>query len=337
MKGRNSQLMRIFKILTLLETHRFGLSVAEITAKLDERGLEVSKRTVYRDLEGLRASGFPLAEKGKTGDQGTKWILETGSQLAHQLTLTLPELWSLYFARHALKNLENTPVYKNLDTTFNKIKDKLGTSAQAFLDDLGSEIKFETGPKLSQGISGEIIDTIKAGCGERQMLRIEYASAHSQTKKIRKVGPQFIYFSKGTFYLVARDPHAQQNKIFSLSRVYSAELLDEPFEGEQIDPAEYYAHSFGVFRGEQAECVRIQFAKKIAPFIKERIWHKSQRVEEQEDGGIILEMQIAPTPELTQWILSYASDCKVLEPESLKNEIMTRSREIYETYRKKVA
>jgi hypothetical protein len=43
MKGRNSQLMRIFKILTLLETHRFGLSVAEITAKLDERGLAVSK------------------------------------------------------------------------------------------------------------------------------------------------------------------------------------------------------------------------------------------------------------------------------------------------------
>ena len=32
---------------------------------------EVTKRTVYRDLEALKAAGFPLDEKGKDTENGT--------------------------------------------------------------------------------------------------------------------------------------------------------------------------------------------------------------------------------------------------------------------------
>lgn len=337
MSGRNSQMMRVFKILNLLETHKYGLSAAEITARLEGRGLDVSKRTVYRDLEALMAAGFPLNEKGKTDDQGTKWVLETQSQLGQQLTLTLGELWSLYFARNALRHLENTPFYESLESTFNKIEEKLGTKAQEYLDDVSSEIKFEHGPKLGQTISSEIIETIKAACGERQMLNIEYASANSQTTRVRKVGPQFIYFSKGSFYLVAHDSEAATNKTFSLSRVKSAELLDECFEGDLVDPSGYFAHSFGIFRGESAEKVRLCFSRKIASYIKERIWHKSQKVHDHDDGSIDLELEVASTPELVQWIMSFSEDCKVIEPPMLREKIVNLSRNMIEMYRKDAA
>ena len=337
MSGRNSQMTRVFRILNLLETHKYGLSVAEITTKLENRGVEISKRTVYRDLEAIMAAGFPLSEKGKTDDQGTKWVLETQSHLGQPLTLTFSELWSLYFARNALKNLENTPFYENLESTFTKIEEKLGSKAQEYLNEVSAEIKFDEGPKLGSSISDEIIGTIKAGCGEKQLLNIEYASAHSQTKKIRKVGPLFIYFSKGAFYLVARDLDGNCNKTFSLSRISSAELLDEPYEGDDVDPSEYFAHSFGIFRGEEAETVRLSFCQRIAPYIKERIWHKSQSVDERDDGSIALTMKVAITPELIQWVLSYSSDCRVIEPESLQEKIMSLSREIIAMYGRNAA
>ena len=194
MRGRNSQMMRVFKIITLLETHRYGLSASELTAKLEERGLTVTKRTVYRDLEALCASGFPLLEKGKTDDQGTKWVLETHTQVVQQLTLTLGELWSLYFAKNALGYIEKTPFFDNLQAAFEKIEEKLGSKAQAYLAEVESEIKFEDGPKMESVMSPDLAETVKAGCGERQVLLIKYQSANSQTPRERKVGPHSIYF-----------------------------------------------------------------------------------------------------------------------------------------------
>lgn len=336
MKGRNAQMTRVFKILTLLENHRYGLSAAEISSKLAERGIEVSKRTVYRDLDALKVAGFPLDMKGKNDDQGTRWTLEKASSLSHHLILSSQELWGLYFARKLLSPLEKTPFYDDLVTTFEKIEEKLGTEAKNYLGELEEELKFDAGPQLGVGISSEIIDTVKAACGERQVLSVTYASAHSQTTRRRKLGPYFLYFAKGSFYFVAEDLEAGIPKTFSVSRILEAELLDEVFEKEMIQPSDYFSDSFGVFRGDDAKEVVLRFSGNIAPYIKERIWHKSQEVEDLEDGVIALSFNIALTPELIQWIVGFGKDCLVVQPEELKKEVVNKSLEIVELYRDKV-
>jgi|GEM_PF-3539200 len=51
MDNRNMQVARIFQVLTILQSSRNGKSVTEIEVALIDRGFEVQKRTVYRDID----------------------------------------------------------------------------------------------------------------------------------------------------------------------------------------------------------------------------------------------------------------------------------------------
>lgn len=67
--GRNAQLIRQWKILRLLALHRYGLTIEDLAGRM-----EVSTRTIRRDLDCLNAAGFDLfALKGETDSQ--RWVL----------------------------------------------------------------------------------------------------------------------------------------------------------------------------------------------------------------------------------------------------------------------
>ena len=60
---------------------------------------------------------------------------------------------------------------------------------------------------------------------------------------------------------------------------------------------------------------------EIRVYFKEKVWYESQRPVTQEDGSVILELQVAGTEETEFWIMSWGSKAEVIEPESLREEI----------------
>ena len=56
--------------------------------------------------------------------------------------------------------------------------------------------------------------------------------------------------------------------------------------------------AFSVFPGEKSSRVRVKFDPSIAPFIRESLWHPSQSLTDQPDGGVILEVDVAEPREL---------------------------------------
>src|SRR5580692_3546813 len=115
MQGRNAQVARIYRILNLLEGSPHGLSACEIRERLTERDVEVSKRTVYRDLEALSDAGFPLfpldSVDGQSDQHATRWVLERSAKINQYLALSAQELFALYLARGMLVPLKNTPLH----------------------------------------------------------------------------------------------------------------------------------------------------------------------------------------------------------------------------------
>ena len=69
--------------------------------------------------------------------------------------------------------------------------------------------------------------------------------------------------------------------------------------------------------------VRIWFSPEVAGYIREKIWHESQEIHQQDDGSIIFEAEIAGTQEVKFWVMSWGAHALVLEPESLREEIRT--------------
>jgi hypothetical protein len=63
-------------------------------------------------------------------------------------------------------------------------------------------------------------------------------------------------------------------------------------------------------------------------YVRERLWHPSQTFEEHEDGSLIVTLRVAATFEVRRWVLGFGAE--VLEPASLRREIVAEARKIAE-------
>jgi len=338
MAGRNSQVARIYCILDILSLNPQGMSAADIHLAASERGHKASKRTVYRDLELLAEAGFPLLQQGDKDLQGgVRWIFEKNTKVSNYLVLDYRELLGLYIARSALAPLKETPFYQDIDRVFEKITAKMSSKALDLLSELSTEIIFEPGPKWGLGLSSDVLDTVQAACSEQHWLEFSYRGVNDESANTRLAGPQFLYFAKGSLYLVAKDSKDGKIKLFSLPRMSHAKMMGEAYTEEQINPEEFFSASFGIFKGSKTESVVLDCSPTIAPYVRERSWHKSQRVVAKADGSISLHLDVAITPDLINWILSFGANVKVSSPASLIELVTKEAQSVIEQYSKRAA
>ena len=337
MSGRNSQVSRIYQVLTLLETSHYGLTMNDLREKVREAGYEVSVRSLYRDLEALQSFGLPLTETANTTSQGTRWKLDHHTKIGQYLALSGRELMALYLAKHLLAPLKDTPFYQDLAVVFGRIEAHLGEKGREMWGELEGELKVEPGPRWGLGLNPEIIDTVRAACAERHILEVTYASATSGTERQRRLGPHILYFAKGSLYLLAEDLEEAKVKVFALPRMKAATMLDDGYNAEAVDPDSYFAGSFGIFHGHTTVPVSIEFKPPVSMFVQERQWHRSQRVVNRTNNRIELNLEVALTPELVQWVLGFGAFARVIGPPELIEQVQQQAREVLDSYKKPAA
>lgn len=330
--SRNEQVNRILFLVRTLEGAPHGLTPKDLLSRAKAKGFDVGERTVYRDLEVLETI-FPLRLIDDPVTNAKRWVLEEHTRVSGHLVLSTKELFALFLSRGALAGLKQTPFYEDLQSLFKKIDERIGAKGVQHLQELDATVQFENIPQWGAGVDRTIVDALSSACAEGHVLEIEYASANSGITSKRKVGPHFLYYSKGALYLFAQDLKDYKIKTFALARFKSAEMLDEVFHGEPLDPDKYFAHSFGVFEGKTPERVSLLFNSKIGPYVKERTWHSTQ-VEVFNSNGVQLDFTLAYTPEFIQWVFGFASDCEVLGPESLKDLIRDRAESMIRIYKR---
>ncbi len=336
---RNSQLIRFQTVIHLLEGAPQGLTVSEIEERLKNRDIPATKRTIYRDLEAIGAAGFPIfTEDGEDG-QGQRFRLDRTTQVGQSLLLSPRDLVALYLAQKMLTPLQDTPFYEDLKSVFLKIEEKISPKGQEHLVELADEFRFEPHPRWGLGLDPDLLETVRASCAEGHVLGVEYDSVNSRTLRQRRLGPHYLYFAKGSLYLVAQDLEDPERrvKVFSVPRMKNAVMTDEAYDGKVILPEELFGDSFGLFRGGEKTVVEILFSPRAAPFVRERRWNASQRVVAKSDGSIVLKFELALTPDLTQWVLGFGPDAQVITPKALQDDLLCAAEQVVGNYRKKAA
>ena len=134
--------------------------------------------------------------------------------------------------------------------------------------------------------------------------------------------PYRVWYRSGGLYVVGLDHKTAEVRTFALDRIRHLETTGTRFEvPETFDFDAYIGSSFGVI-AEPATRVRIRFDRRWATYVEERTWHASQTLEHRRDGTLDLTMDVGGTPDLRTWVLSFGSGAEVLEPESLRAEVV---------------
>lgn len=112
----------------------------------------------------------------------------------------------------------------------------------------------------------------------------------------------------------------------ALDRVIEINESQTKYRKSLINWEEYFDDIIGVSKPREAlaEKVELLFSANQAPYIQTKPLHLSQKNRVQDDGSLIVELDLIPNYELTMKILSFGEKVKVLSPESLKEQVKER-------------
>ncbi len=111
-------------------------------------------------------------------------------------------------------------------------------------------------------------------------------------------------------------------------------VCEETFKiPSDFNAVDYLGSAWGTYLDADVETVKLKFDPKISKAVTETIWHPSQKNEFQPDGSLIMTFTIRVTLDFRDWVMGWGDKVKVLEPESLRSEIIKISKSLVKMYR----
>ena len=206
---------RLFQIIQLLRRRKV------VTARELAERLEVSERTVYRDVRDLVASGTPI-----DGEAGVGYTLRPGYDLP-PLMFDHAEIEALVLGARLVEGFGDA---------------ELGRAARSLLSQVENVLPKHLAPLLGAtrlyvpdvGRGRELSETllpVRTAVGQGQKLRISYARADGKKSK-RVVRPLGTFFWGSSWTLTAWCELRADFRNFRLDRISKVEVLDDRFEAE---------------------------------------------------------------------------------------------------------
>ena len=287
--------------------------------------MEVSTKTIHRDIQFMR-DRWDLPILYDPSYNGYKYTRTVDS--FPMLQINEGELFALLIAEKALQNYRGTVFEKRLSATFKKIANSLPDIVNIHLNEWDEALSFRhTG---ESEVEIELFDRICKATAKRWQLIIRYKKPNHKPEE-RTIDPYQIANINNEWYLYAFDHKRCDIRCFLPTRIESAETTGKIFERpSSFSLDNYLSSSFGVFKGDESYNIRIKFSKTIAPFIKEKNWHPTQKIKALKNGEVELQMSLSHLTDIKRWILGWGSQAKVLSPDELAKMIQAEAKAIIE-------
>jgi predicted DNA-binding transcriptional regulator YafY len=134
------------------------------------------------------------------------------------------------------------------------------------------------------------------------------------------------------YYLVAYDEEAGIVKNFRVDKMKEVKVSDRDADGdryEKFNPADYSRKIFGMYGGRE-ELVTIECRETLAGAVIDRFGIEPTFTKT--DFGFKLSIRVMVSPTFFSWILGFGADMRILAPESVKSELISKLREITDNY-----
>lgn len=269
---------RLLSVLLLLQAH------GRLTGRELARRLEVSARTVHRDMEALSAAGVPVfALRGARGG----WQLDEGWR-TRVPGLDPAELRALLMAQPRV--LGDARLAGAAQRALDKLMVALPAPLRAEAASIRQRLHVDTAGWYGMPEDLAMLPVVQEAVARDRKLAFRYLRAGRERVE-RTVDPLGLVAKGGIWYLVARKPEGFRT--YRVSRIEETRLLDQPFERPaDFDLATYWQSSIAEL---QKRWARYEVTLRVEPRAAEslRMWRSATPVGGNPDASGWVTLRVA--------------------------------------------
>ncbi|WP_206031082.1 YafY family protein [Rhodococcus sp. B10] len=296
--------------LVLLLRNRGRMSASQLAVEL-----EVSERTVLRDIDALSTSGFPVfAERGRHGG------FELLPGFTTDLTgLTAEEATALMSA-DASASLGMGSAFAS---AMRKVAASLPDEQRRVATSVADRVLVRPEGWLRDPERDEYLDVVQRGVFLGRRLRLDYAG-RSGTPSVRTVDPIGLVYAAGHWYLMATVDGDERT--YRVSRIRRAELLDDDARrSTRVDLGALWDAGRRRFRSSR-DTVSVRL--RVRPDQLDHVAATAIRVDETSaphDGWIGLDALFGGVAHACSTVWMLGDDCELLGPEDVRAAVFDRA------------
>lgn len=312
---------RLLHLLMLLQTRQ-----RITTTELAER-LEVSRRTVLRDVEALSTAGVPVyAERGRHGGI----VLLHGARL-NASHLEPPELEALSVAGLDSAQLQRLGLSGVQESAARKIAARQAAApGSPRLLRLADLVLVDSNAWLSDSEPAVDVSDLASALRHRRRLRIQYRRSAEKQASALLVDPYGIVAKSGRWYLIADDQGI--GRLFALERLAAYEQLDAP---AVLLPGQTLGTRWAALK-ERTErpggvSVTVRLRANGTDLARRILGARIHDVSDAEDGWCTVVVRY-PEIEAVRQLLQFGNHIEILTPETARKRISQLAEDLAERH-----
>lgn len=321
-----SSVGKIRRLLQIVEYLQSGRKYH--TGQLSEF-LNVSKRTIFRDLKVLQESGVQLLYDEV--EQGY-WV--PPNTYLPPTDLTINETLALLVLGEKLGRTEGIPFQAAARDASMKLMANLPNSIRGMLSDLTDRLQIRLESRHPLNHANEHYDRLIQAIETRCKIRLQYDSLYEQRTISTLVSPYEMVFQKRSWYVIGRSSLHRDTRTFHVGRITASELTKDDYEiPPRFSLKRFFGNAWRMIREEPEVEVIVRFKPLVARNVAEVIWHRTQKLVWNDDGSLNYHVQVEGIREISWWILGYGDQAEVLAPPSLRDLIVSHVDRMHAVYR----
>jgi proteasome accessory factor C len=296
---------RALDLVPYLLEHQ-GISIPELA-----EAFGVSEKQINDDLVLIHMCGLP----GYTPLELIDMYYEDG-----YVTVSDPQSFK---KPRSMNKIEMTSLLVSLDLLKSLRTDDVAKEIEALKLKLQENMRFENPFVVVQNVENtEMVETIERAIAKSTLLRIDYASGTKDKTSVREILPIEIYVANGSTYLNAWCQSSKGDRTFRLDRILSYEIIEGSVSNQtrerNVEPFD-------------SSPIELLVSKAARNFIED---NRAIIGQIKEGERLLVELNPIDREWLVRTILGFGGQIEVSKPKELALEVVSRAREIKESYRR---
>jgi proteasome accessory factor C len=322
MSGARDQVARLLALVPYIQARE------EVPLEQAAKDFGVKPAQIVKDLHVLWYCGLPGLGMGDLIDVDMEALEEDGvirvsnvDYLTRPLRLDSTEASALIVALRALRDGSDDDVRPLVDRTLNKLEAAAGDGAA-----LAGQVDVRLAPE--EVALGRLREQLARAVDQRRQVRIDYYVPTRDESTERVVDPMRVVTAQGHSYLEAWCHLAEDQRLFRLDRISSAEVLDTPvLDHRDVAPRDL---SEGLFQPSPDDILATVLLRPEARWVAE--YYPVEETEEAGDGDLLVRLRVNHPAWLTQLMLRLGGTARVVDPPELAADVRAAAQEALRNY-----